>query len=1035
MSHDYIHGRDLVLLCRVFFVCTMQPGVLIFEGFRAFRIPEPPNVVSEQLTGGSQAGRRTHHMKKIQILLISAMIGLIFSNPVLAAPDSTGLEVGQTSVMYDSSIGMPTSEANAIAQTSDGFIWIGSYSGLIRYDGSTFDRYDPSTGIASVVSLFVDSQDRLWVGTNDSGVALVNGDDVSMFSRADGVPSSSIRAIGEDGSGNILFATTQGMVYYDGTSVHEYDDHRISTEYICELRTDSRGIVYGETFDGNFFSIEGTKLKNYYIDDNLGLGDVSCIAVDDEKEGWVYLGTEGKEIIHANMDGGMKQYEIIKTPKQEHIKSIQKVGSELWICADDGIAHIDTDGKYQKLTQVDLNNSVDKMMVDYEGNLWFASSRQGIMKITNSVFANVTRIGGVYDRVCNSTLLVGDDLYIGTDTGLIVLDAKRQVKETELSKALSDARVRCLMEDSKGNIWVSTFSDHGLVRYGKDGSIREYTESEELPSNRVRLTAERANGDIVVSASGGVTVLRDDEVAAFYGEKEGLLNTEILTMAEDGDGNFYMGSDGDGLYVVDKDESLTGITSENGLKSDVILRAKWDEAHRVMWLITSNSVAYIKDGNITNIEHFPYANNFDIFFDENDNVWVLGSGGIYVVNADTLMANEDIDYVLYDSTSGLTHVTTANSHNELTEDGDLYISGTTGVSMVNINEDHDTSTDIKLNVPFIEVDDETVYLHGSDSITIPSDTNRIKIHGYALSYSLNNPRVEYFLEGFDKEPVVTSKRDLEPAVYTNLDGGIYNYQLTTVNSLTGEKEKSVSITIIKQKAIYEHWWFWPMIAVAAAVLAGLYVANRFRARAARLEQQNQKIRQMRDEVINAFAKAIDYKDQYTRGHSFRVAKYTAMLAEKLGYTGDDLNDIHNIALLHDIGKISIPDAVLNKPEALDDDEYKIMKTHAENGYEILKEIKSAPELALGAGYHHERLDGKGYPWGLKQEEIPMAAQIIAVADTFDAMYSTRPYRKKMDLSVVIERLQESAGTQLNPQVVEQMVELFKEGRLEDESVK
>ncbi|MBQ7676651.1 MAG: histidine kinase, partial [Lachnospiraceae bacterium] len=708
---------------------------------------------------------------KISAMVLSAALIVSPVLDVQAKPDHTGLEVGQTSVMYDSSIGMPTSEANVIAQTTDGFIWIGSYSGLIRYDGSTFDRYAASTGIASVVSMFVDSKGQLWVGTNDSGVALVRGNDISMLSRAEGVPSSSVRSIAEDGAGNILFGTTQGMVYYDGETVHAYEDPRISTDYVCELRTDARGIVYGETYDGNFFSVDGTEVKDYFVDDELDIGAVSCITVDDKREGWVYLGTEGKAIIHADMDGGMKDYEIIETPEQEHIKTIELVGDEIWIGADDGIAHIDSDGNYMKLSQVDMNNSVDKMMVDYEGNLWFASSRQGIMKITDSVFANITRVAGVYDRVCNTTILYNGDLYIGTDTGLVVLDEHRQVKQTPVSDLLSEARVRCIKSDSKGNLWVSTFSEHGLVRLGADGSIREYTSESGLPSNRVRTTCERANGDIVVSASGGITVLRDGEPFKSFGVEDGLLNTELLTLEEDSDGNFYMGSDGDGLYIVDRDENMTAIRSSDGLRSDVILRAKWDEGRKVLWLITSNSVAYYKDGEVTTISDFPYANNFDIFFDENNNVWVLGSGGIYVVNADMMLENKKIDYVLYDATSGLAHVTTANSHNYVSEDGDLYVAGTTGVSMVNINEAHATSTNIRLTVPFIEADDEQIYLDESGVVTLPSSIRRIKIHGYALSYSLNNPRIEYCLKGFDKKPTVTTKRDMDEAVYTNLDGG------------------------------------------------------------------------------------------------------------------------------------------------------------------------------------------------------------------------------------------------------------------------
>ena len=137
-------------------------------------------------------------------------------------------------------------------------------------------------------------------------------------------------------------------------------------------------------------------------------------------------------------------------------------------------------------------------------------------------------------------------------------------------------------------------------------------------------------------------------------------------------------------------------------------------------------------------------------------------------------------------------------------------------------------------------------------------------------------------------------------------------------------------------------------------------------------------------------------------------------------------------MLHDIGKISIPDSILNKPERLTDEEFAVMKSHSERGYEILQKIDAAPELALGAGYHHERIDGKGYPRGAKGDEIPEVARIIAVADTFDAMYSTRPYRKKLPLATVAAEIQKAAGTQLSPKVVDAFMELVNEGAFDNE---
>ena len=145
--------------------------------------------------------------------------------------------------------------------------------------------------------------------------------------------------------------------------------------------------------------------------------------------------------------------------------------------------------------------------------------------------------------------------------------------------------------------------------------------------------------------------------------------------------------------------------------------------------------------------------------------------------------------------------------------------------------------------------------------------------------------------------------------------------------------------------------------------------------------------------------------------------------------------MYNIALLHDIGKITVPDEILNKPSGLTDEEFAIMKSHASNGESILEEIKADPELSIGAGYHHERLDGKGYPRGVAGADIPMVAQIIAVADTFDAMYSTRAYSKKKELSDVIAELRRVEGTQLNKDVVEHLVTLAEEGALGAENVK
>lgn len=184
-----------------------------------------------------------------------------------------------------------------------------------------------------------------------------------------------------------------------------------------------------------------------------------------------------------------------------------------------------------------------------------------------------------------------------------------------------------------------------------------------------------------------------------------------------------------------------------------------------------------------------------------------------------------------------------------------------------------------------------------------------------------------------------------------------------------------------------------------------------------------------NQIIHAFARSIDIKDKYTNGHSVRVAMYAKMIAKKAGFSDKAAEAVYNIGLLHDIGKITVPDEILNKNGRLDDEEYNVIKKHTSNGSEILKEIAIAPELALGAQYHHERIDGRGYPTGKSGNEIPEIAQIIAVADTFDAMYSTRPYRKKMPIEKVTAELIRCKGTQLNAEYVDVLLQLIEEGSI------
>lgn len=198
-----------------------------------------------------------------------------------------------------------------------------------------------------------------------------------------------------------------------------------------------------------------------------------------------------------------------------------------------------------------------------------------------------------------------------------------------------------------------------------------------------------------------------------------------------------------------------------------------------------------------------------------------------------------------------------------------------------------------------------------------------------------------------------------------------------------------------------------------------------------VDEKNNQIKKMTLQTITTIANTIDAKDEYTKGHSKRVSDYSAAIAKELGFSESELRNIRSIALLHDIGKIGVPDSVLNKPGPLTNEEYHLMKQHTIIGAEILKDIGMIPGIDIGAKYHHERYDGKGYPDGLKKDEIPLIARIIAVADAYDAMTSNRVYRKRLSEEKVTEELRNGKGKQFDPDVTDALLKLIEEKRLQE----
>lgn len=174
-------------------------------------------------------------------------------------------------------------------------------------------------------------------------------------------------------------------------------------------------------------------------------------------------------------------------------------------------------------------------------------------------------------------------------------------------------------------------------------------------------------------------------------------------------------------------------------------------------------------------------------------------------------------------------------------------------------------------------------------------------------------------------------------------------------------------------------------------------------------------------VLTALARTVDANSKWTHGHSERVTEYALIIAKELGFSASECDDLHHAGLLHDLGKVSIPAEILNKTGKLTDEEYSLMKSHPSEGDRIIEPIKAFKNIRPIVKQHHERWDGKGYPDGLKGNQIHPSARVLAVADVYDALYSDRPYRSGWPLENVIDYLKEESGKAFDPIVVQALL--------------
>lgn len=973
-------------------------------------------------------------VRVMQVLLGFVTAAVLLTQPFTVKASENTEDFGDYVVtIYNEQNGLPTGEANVVMQTSDGYIWIGSYGGLIRYDGTRFRNYSEEKGgitSSSVRSLFEDSKGRLWIGTNDAGVFVYeNGQFVKIEGTEDHI-FLCIRDFAEGADGTIYAASNSGLAVIKDGKLIPIEDEALFGNTIYALGVDSYGRIWCCLNQGICQVVEQDQVAAQFTSDQFfENGEAYCVSSGPEGE--IYLGTAGNEFARIHFKDEkleVTSFDVTCFDTGEVITH-----NQIRACADGtilisglrGFGVMSADGSFMEFGENRKAASVNCAALDYEGNIWLASTTLGIVKYSKGCFETPNETAGLSGKALNTVIKSENGFYAGADDGLMAFDENWAPVTNALTEFLANDRIRFLLETTDGTIWAATYYGHGAVSYDpQTEEIICYGLEEGLVGEGIRVLFECADGSIAVGTQSGISMIHDGKVIRNYKQGDDLENGTILCFAEDEDGMLYAGSDGGGIYAI-KGNEITNYGFDEGLNEGVVLRMLSDESNDGWFVSAGSSLYYFEQGNFRKLENFEKSAGsiFDLY-EESGTLYMMQNNGILAAPKEALLGEETAQTVLYGFSYGLTGSLNANTWNYVDEDGMLYLVTRSGISKFGFSAVHNPQP--KGIISEIRVDEKN-YIH-PEKITLNRNVTRITIDFATLSYTGTTASgMSYRLEGFDGQETEIKDEKSSSISYTNLPGGDYRFCLRVYDLSDPEMSFDYYVDIHKEKKITEYPLFWIMGAVLVIAVLAFISYLIARAKIMSIKKRQKEYQTIVDQFLRAFAKAIDAKDKYTNGHSIRVAYYSRELAKRMNMSQEDQERVYYIALMHDIGKIGIPDSILKKADKLTKEEMDVVKTHPMIGGEILKDCTALDGISEGAQYHHERYDGTGYCKGLKGKEIPQIARIIGVADAYDTMANERCYRKALEKDVIISELTKGSGSQFDPEIVPIMLKMMEEG--------
>ena len=958
--------------------------------------------------------------------------------------------------------------ARSICQTDDGYVWIGQFAGLNRYDSKelvSFNSYTDDNGeVVNIenVRLLSHYQSKLYLVCTVGLLMYEN----NKFTKIDLGDDAYVYNIIMNDAGLLYISTSSGLYTYDSLT--------------NEKKADSKHIE-------SILAVMPYKNTIYILKDNAVYDyDNNCIYESVADPAYTIYSFEDKLAIATN-SGKIFFYNLTSNEllsKSIKLKDVSgnsgdmvhkfvysKDDKTLFAAAEKGLYSIDEktlEASYA--TKLENNSKLVDIMIDYEKNLWIASYISGVSIISQSSLVDIlfdidTKTIPVDDRLVYAVLKYGNDLYIATGSGIYVYDVVNEVlktdhplitqinailaidatKEETADKDIPYYDVRDI-EVFKNKIYFATCGS-GLFEYNPETeAFRIYSgldinpDDPDVKTTGYYAVAQRclkAYDDYLYIGTTTSSIVRFDGTNFIYNREIPIApKGQILYIDRSAFGKITFVASGSGIYTID-DLETSSCHLIHGVEelTSGILKFYQDGDNFFYNIYGRFFVINTRNGNYSDPKEIkiPFVNSSITEINKveiRDNIgntsykYVIASEKqIYII--DDLLADELV-YDFYDSSNGLKSSIKGNSSGYYDEENMIYyFQSQEGVFTYDFTQTEEARVPLKVAVNSVNADGNSYF--GND-VTVNKNAERVTFNFAAFSFKpTKGYKVYYKLDGADKD-YIEADGAVSSVSYTNLKGGKYKFHIYVVDEL-GQESNHIEVNLTKTMHLYEYPAFWAVIIIlGVAIIIALNVYF-IKYRMEKIIERENEYKEITLEAIEAIARTIDAKDAYTNGHSKRVGIYSREIARALELSEQEIENIYYIALLHDIGKIAIPENILNKPGRLTDEEFEIMKSHTTAGAKILEGISTIPDIVAGAKYHQEKYGGGGYPTGIKGEEIPFIARIICCADCYDAMATKRVYKEPYTKEKIISEFERCKEIQFDPHIADIVIKLIKEDRL------